>query len=457
MRKTFPLFLSAPPLYRKSVHTMKRLLAFVLAISLLSLSACKPPDNPPKKTERTSPPFGDYFANLEGFSTFSKTNFDNIPVISQDDMFFYLRETANFTELYPGVSVQTGTIAAKNNAGDLVNISIIADDGLCYTSWEHIDKQERRRAEIGTYDLHTGKYTMLIEQPTGSGGVPRAVGEHHLAWADCPSAYGYETSYLHLYDLRSNTDELIYTFENYEGRAGIWGKATFFKNALYFDDAFENDGAPYISVFRYDLGTKSISEVQRNAMNPFRTGDELFWTARGISDDKLKLVSYDGNTQKTVFECNEEETKSVFQLSSASGVSVYSSSFYLEPEEALTPNGNLKLSVFPQNEETTNSNGIQVHSGGKTIPIIAGQPMKYILSQNTNGKFVSFGYSNDPSKPVFYDMKHDRLVTLDMAKEGYRYVLVCSDRYLLYTRLTEPELEEISTLTYYLVDMDALP
>ncbi len=362
---------------------------------------------------------------------FSGNNFDTAEIKAQDEAYYYLRDKALFSDQYKDVAVQTGYINVKDSVGEMFEFHLIDNEYNCF----HVrDPEGTFNGEIGMYNLNTKKYTKLIEFPSGSQAALNTVDDNYLIWTESIEDSNWYKTKLHIYDRKENNDEVMYCHST-DPETGLvytwnWSNPVIVKDKIYFDDY---TGPTEVDIFCYDVKSKEIEKVQEMAKWPTKYQGHVAWNEKG-EERQISICAFDG-TNKSL----------ITTIDTDGGMS----SLNTGGEILVIINSDL---IFNEHQ----GNGLQIYKNEKVLPVIVTKKsVSYLEWPETNGRIVIFRTCGIDQKPVFYDIKHDKIIELDLAEDGFLYEIYFSDRLLMFVRRENQE-DENSRKFYYLIRLEDL-
>lgn len=382
---------------------------------------------------------------------FNIANYNNAAVVSQDEGFYYLRDKVNFSEFYKNAKVDTGTITATYSSGNTVYPTLI-DDSLNLFCAK--DSEENQNGEIGVYNIKTKQYKKLMVIPLGSQVALKYVDEDYLVWTESVDNSNWYKTRLHLYDRKNNTDKSIYTYtinpETGTAYSWNWSIPVILKGVVYFDDIIGMDGNRFlVSLFAYDIQNEKVTEIKKQAKWPIKINENtISWNEQCEKEGYVRLVSFDGNQKKTIAEFYADSSMEMLDVSADS--IICTNPLYSEKVPILNvPIRNPDYDIF-------DCTGVQIYKEGKAIPILITKESQYIGWPNIVRDLACFDAGIANKKPVFYDIKNDKIVELDIAEYKRIYTKLISNKYLIYICQVDESENLNSERVFYCIDLDTL-
>lgn len=363
---------------------------------------------------------------------FGKDSFNTAEIKSQDDIYYYFRDKVLFSEHYKDVVIQTGSIDVKDSVGQRFNVNLIDNDYNCY---HYRDSEGNVNGEIGMYNLNTKKYTKLIKLPLGSQAGLNVVNDNYLIWMESMDDSNWYKTRLHIYDKKQKKDEVFYyhSIDPETGRVYTWNwsNPVIIDDKVYFDDyTGRTEQTSKIDMFCYDIKTKEIAKVQNMAKWPTKYKNYVVWNEMGETENQCLIYAFDGKTKSLITRIRADN--SMTNLNSGGDAFVF-----------------LNNDLYYNDMK----NGLQIYINNKVFPIIATK--NYLEWPETNGQIVVFGNVDTYQKPIFYDIKYDKIIELDLAENGFLYAKYFSDKFLMFVRRASQD-DENSSYFYYLIQLSDL-
>ena len=398
---------------------MKKSFSVCIVILMLLFSGCES-HKVIAPTEKTA-------AKLD----FSGNNFDTAEIKAQDEVYYYLRDKELFSEQYKNVTVQTGYIDVKDSSGEMFQTCLIDNEYNCF----HVRGSKGvSNGEIGIYNLNTKKYTKLLELPLESQAGLNTVDDNYLIWTESMDDSNWYKTRLHIYDRKQKKDEVIYCHST-DPETGMvyawnWSKPVIIKDKIYFDDY---TGPSKVDMFCYDIKSKEIKKIQEMAKWPTKYNGDVAWNEKG-EENQIFIRTFDGKQKSLITTIDTDE--GMFGLNTGGDTLVIiNNGLYVDKHDG---------------------NGLQVYRDEKVLPIIATKKSSsYLEWPETDGRVVVFGTCDIYHKPVFYDIKYDKIIELDSAETGFLYGKYLSDKFLMFTRRVNQKDENTGSF-YYLIRLEDL-
>lgn len=355
---------------------------------------------------------------------FSGNNFDTAEIKAQDEVYYYLRDKELFSDQYKDVAVQTGYIDVEDSSGEMFELRLIDDEYNCF----HVrDSEGAFNGEIGMYNLNTEKYTKLLELPLESQAALNTVDDNYLIWTESIENSNWYKTRLHIYDRKQNKDEVFYCHST-DPETGLvytwnWSNPVIVKDKVYFDDYTEMSK---VDMFCYDIKYKETTKVQEMAKWPTKYQDNVAWNEKG-EENQIFICAFDGANKSLITTIDTDESMSSLNTGGEVLVIINNGLFF----------------------DGHQGNGLQIYKNEQVLPILATKKsVLYLEWPETNGSIVIFETCGINQKPVFYDIKHDKIIELDLAEDGFLYETYFSNELLMFVR------GENSRKFYYLIRLE---
>lgn len=275
---------------------------------------------------------------------------------------------------------------------------------------------------------------VLVQLESGHQAALMANNPQYLVWIEASSDLWLDGT-LHLYDIESNADKVIFEYpldENGVYYTAFISPCAIFEEKVYFDCIEHNSDSPYmesISVYAYDIHSQELLLAGTNAQHPFINNGSINWLQYNTEKEVGSLHSPNLPCQ---YYMPTDGSVSIWPLPTGNGLAVYE--YLYAPTTAKLFGYNLEEmygSIVDQVADMTDSYAIRYISQEGLRPImVTREPIGSIIG---NQYGIAWSCTEFPR---YYDIRKNAIINIDSIPNG-EYTCVVTDNRLIYSTFAD--------------------
>lgn len=331
---------------------------------------------------------------------------------SQSGTLFFYKESAKFSEIYPGVGFTKMMIDA-----DELRIVKVESEYIYFSA------VEGGTTKLIRYDMSDGSQKLLFTYDGANTISVADANDDYVVFDEDENANWMKNS-INVYDIKSGESRKIWTHprdENGYSFLGAGGNTLLDGSTVYFDTVTGTDGDGLVyALYKYDIVKDELTELGGdNARSPLNYRG-LSWLEDGADNTILK---------------NEKSGELRLGLD-AEKFSLAASENLLAASSGDGPR-----------------DGVAYFDGSESVPVI--QSTAYIDYLSCSDRFITW-MINLNDDPIYYDVKADKLISVDCLEKGRRYVGYPSDDYLVFETIERGKDMSADSYIFYFLSSDKL-